>query len=278
MPFHVICGTFHIKGYHPDGDSIRFKAANEANWAKLSGPPVAFNGRRHAQLRLEAIDTLETHFMNTHQPLALADKATAALLQALGITQIATNALRTAVTAANDGVEGYIVTRAVEKNHRPVAFAFAGKPTVADGSRIFFDEAHLQKSANYQQLATGLAYPTYYRGLYPDLRKTCTAAVQQARTAHLGVWAEDCTNTGCTIDSLEVITERCVILPKLFRRLVEYLQGGGAVAGFKEYLEARAEDIFIIPTAHYTHFDTIVTVEDHTLRMLEPPESLIFMT
>ena len=277
MPFHVICGTFHVKGYKPDGDSLRFKATNEANWAKLSGPPVALNGRRHAQLRLEAIDTLETHFMNTHQPLALADKATAALLQALGITQIETNALRTEVTAANDGVEGYIVTRAVEKNHRPVAFAFAGEPTVADGSKIYFDEAHLQKSANYHQLVTGLAYPTYYQGLYSDLRKTCTQAAQQARTAHLGVWAEDCTNTGCTIDSLETITERCVLLPKLFRRLVEYLQGGGSVEGFRENMVARAEDILIISTAHYTHFDTVIEVKDHTVRMTEPPENLIFM-
>ena len=56
MPFFVIKGTFHIKGYSPDGDSIRFKADNEANWDKLSGPRVNLNARCHAQLRLEAID------------------------------------------------------------------------------------------------------------------------------------------------------------------------------------------------------------------------------
>lgn len=278
MSFYVICGTFHIKGYQPDGDSIRFKAAHEANWAKLSGPPVGLNGRRHAQLRLEAIDTLETHFMNTHQPLALANKATKTLLQQLGITGVQTDALRTMVTAADDGTEGYIISRAVEKNHRPVAFVFAGKPPLADGSKIFLDVKQLQKSVNYHQLETGLAYPTYYKGLFPDLRKACTDAVDKARAAHLGVWVLDHTKTGFAVDDMAAITDNHVILPKLFRRLVEYLQGGGPVAGFKEFLEARAEDILIISTAHYTHFDTVVEVEGNTVRMTEPPENLIFMT
>ena len=30
--YKVIAGTFHIKGFQPDGDSIRFQATNQANW------------------------------------------------------------------------------------------------------------------------------------------------------------------------------------------------------------------------------------------------------
>jgi uncharacterized protein (DUF952 family) len=227
---------------------------------------------------LEAIDTLETHFMNTHQPLALANKATEALLQGLGITGMQTDAMRTLVTAADDGTEGYIVSRTVEKNQRPVAFVFAGKPPAADGAQIFFDVEHLRKSVNYHQFETGLAYPTYYKGLFPDLRRACTNAVRKARSAHLGVWAEDRTNAGFSVDNIEAITERHVVLPKLFRRLVEYLEGGGSVTGFKEFLAARAEDILIISKAHYTHFDTVVKVKGNTVRMTELPENLIFMT
>jgi len=33
MPFVVIKGTFHIEGYSPDGDSVRFKADNKEHWA-----------------------------------------------------------------------------------------------------------------------------------------------------------------------------------------------------------------------------------------------------
>jgi len=54
MPFTIIKSTFHVLGYSPDGDSIRFRADNEANWATLSGRPPRLNARRHAQLRLEA--------------------------------------------------------------------------------------------------------------------------------------------------------------------------------------------------------------------------------
>ena len=68
MPFRVIRGTFHVLGYSPDGDSVRFAADVESRWNLLAGPPVRLNGKRHAQLRLEAIDTLETHFMNVQQP------------------------------------------------------------------------------------------------------------------------------------------------------------------------------------------------------------------
>ena len=51
MPFHIIRGTFHVKGYSPDGDSIRFKADNKSHWGLLSGPPAKLNGHDHAQLR-----------------------------------------------------------------------------------------------------------------------------------------------------------------------------------------------------------------------------------
>ena len=128
MPFTVIRGTYHIKGYEPDGDSVRFAAANSANWEKLAGR-VDVNARGHAQLRLEAIDTLETHFDGHHQPLALAIKALEFLLHELKITGIRFDPLMLNVTDAQDGTAGYIMARQAEKNGRPVAFAFSGKPS-----------------------------------------------------------------------------------------------------------------------------------------------------
>ncbi len=275
MPFYVIKGTFHVKGYSPDGDSIRFQADHEANWTKLAGPPVKLNARRHAQLRLEAIDTLETHYRNTHQPLTLATKALDFLLHDLGITGVQWDTLRTIITAANDGTAGYIITRTVEPNRRPVAFVYAGSPPEADGSQIFLEADRVRQSLNYQLLETGLAYPTYYQGLFPDLRRALTEAVSYARQAN-GIWAEDRTNAGFEVTGLESISQEHVILPKLFRRLAEYLEGGGSVAGFKEFLAARAEGVFIISSAHFTHFDTVVEVGGNSVKMTEPPENLVF--
>ena len=67
-----------------------------------------------------------------------------------------------------------------------------------------------------------------------------------------------------------------MILPKLFRRLAQYLQGGGPVIGFDEFLEARSEGVIVIPEVHLTHFDTVIELEGETVRMTEAPENLIF--
>ncbi|QIN79220.1 nuclease [Rubrobacter marinus] len=277
MPFSVIEGTFHVVGYSPDGDSVRFRARDEADWRKLSGPPVVLNAREHAQLRFEAIDTLETHYLNSHQPLALATAALEFLLADLGITDVEWNEARTEVTSATDGTGGYILSRATEGNRRPVAFVYAGEPPQGEeGSDVFLDVEKLRESVNYRSLERGLAYPTYYKGLFPDLREAMSAAVVRAREEGLGVWAEDRTNAGFAVEGPGSLSEEHVILPKLFRRLAEYLQAGGPVAGFDAFLEARAEEIIVIPNVHATHLDTVVEVEGETVRMTERPEDLIF--
>lgn len=276
MPFYVIKGTFHVLGYSPDGDSIRFKANNKKNWTKLFGPPVDLNAKQHAQLRLEAIDTLETHYQNTHQPLELATRALDFLLHQLNITGVQWDVLRTRITEANDGADGYIISRNVETNRRPVAFVFAGLPPKPDGSKVFFDKDWMHQSLNYQLIEAGLAYSTYYKGLFPDLRCELTEAVTQARQANKEIWAKDRTNTGFEIDGLESISEQHVVFPKLFRRLAEYLETGGTVEGFKEFLENRAEGVFIISTTHFTHFDNIVEIEGNRVKMTKLPEGLVF--
>jgi hypothetical protein len=276
MPFRVIEGTFHVIGYSPDGDSVRFQPSQPGLLSLLSGPPADLNGRGHTQLRFEAIDTLETHFRNVQQPLTLATRALDFTLLQLGITGVEWDVLRTRITAANDGTPGYIVSRAVEPNRRPVVFVFAGPPPVADGSSIFFDVAALKSSVNFKLVTEGLAYPTYYKGLFPDLRAAFTAATTQARADGLEIWAEDETNTGFAVPNLQAITDDHVILPKLFRRLAEFLDGGGSVGGFKQFLENREEGVTIISTTHFTHFDTVVEVIGNQVRLTELPENLMF--
>jgi hypothetical protein len=276
MPFTLIRGTYHIKGYQPDGDSVRFAAASPANWRKLAGR-VDVNARGHAQLRLEAIDTLETHFDGRHQPLALAIKALDFLLRELKITGAQFDPLMSNVVDAQDGTPGYIVSRQAEENGRPVAFAFSGTPPETDGASIFLTRKRLRDSLNYKSLLAGLAYPTYYSGLFPDLRTELTYAVAKARTAKRDIWSKDVTNAGFAVPNLQSITDTHVILPKLFRRLVEFMRGGGSVAGFKEFMEKKAEPITLISTAHFTHFDTIIDVRRTTVKVTQPPENIVFL-
>lgn len=277
MGFYLIRGTFQVVNYSPDGDSIRFKADSPANWHLLEGNSVALNGSGHAQLRLEAIDTLETHYQSFHQPLELALGATEFLLGKLGITDVVWNAAHTRIISANDGTAGYIIARAVERNHRPISFVFAADDSTEDNwSPVILTPERLKDSLNYTSIEAGMAYPTYYQGLFPDLRAALTQGAADARAAGRGIWKFDQTTAGFTVPNIQVLEENIVIMPKLFRRLIEYLEGGGAVAGFKDYLQSLNEGITIISSTHFTHFDYVVEVEGNKVRMTEPPENLIF--
>ena len=286
MPFVVIKGTFHVVGYSPDGDSVRFRAENDANWAGLSGPPLIPDDHPegepfYAQLRFEAVDTLETHYAGEHQPLGLATAAQESLLLGLGITGVEWNESRSEVTRANDGTEGYILSRAVEEYGRPIAFVYTGPPPrgTPDGAEMFLDADLMRRSLNYRLIEEGLAYPTYYEGLFHDLRDALTEEVARARAKTLGVWAEDRTTEGFDVEGLRSVTEEHVVLPKLFRRLVEYLREGAPLSGFKEWLEEREEQVTVVSTAHFTHLDDLVEVGGETgnsVRMTEPPENLVF--
>ena len=277
MAFVLIKGTFHVAGYSPDGDSIRFRSDNPEHWRKLKGPLVKLNARSHAQLRFEGIDTLETHYEDTHQPLQFAQAATRFLFDELGIQNVQLDPSGIKVVSADDGTPGFIVTREVEKNRRPVAFAYAGETDRADGSDVFLDVDLLRASLNHGSLRAGLAYATYYQGLFPDLRNELTAVVSEARNAGRGLWPQDRTNTGFDVPDLNVLTEDVVILPKLFRRVVSYLQGGGSMDRFKAFLAMDPDPILILSTGHFTNLDTIVTVEGDRVRLDLLPEEVVFI-
>jgi hypothetical protein len=72
------------------------------------------------------------------------------------------------------------LTRFADKYGRPVSLAYIGTSDQDDLSLVFVDAARLQGSVNYQLLAQGLVYPTFYSQLYVDLRNAnaLTAAAQ----------------------------------------------------------------------------------------------------
>lgn len=276
MSFYLIKGTFHVVGYEPDGDSMRFKAENKKYWKKLTGPKVEWNARDHVQLRFEAIDALETHFSGHHQPTEYAFAAREALLSKLGIKDVEWNDKKSKVLSANDGTKGYILARVVESHRRPVAFVFSGDPGENDGSEVNLDIKLLKKSVNYKLANEGLVYPTYYTGLFPDLRDEFTKAVQKARKNKKGLWPQDKTNTGVIVKDLQGVSESDVILPKLFRRLVSFMGHGGKIDKFKEYLKEQNDQLTILPNTHFTRLDYIIDVQGDKVTLNEKPENLVF--
>jgi endonuclease YncB( thermonuclease family) len=285
MPLSIVKGHYRIQNSEPDGDSVHFHPTNPDAFNILHlGAHLSSQGG--TQLRLEAIDALETHYSPRvrggflqHQPLELAHAAATALLQRLGFTDVQRDGERV-TSSTPEQTDGYILTRFADKYGRAVSFAYAGPSDHDDLDSVFVDEELLSQSVNFQLVADGLAYPTYYSKLFPDLRNALTAAANQARTDQRGVWEDDATTSGATITSLEALNEQLVILPKLFRRLVDYLALGAgdiSLAGFLAFLASRDDRLFVIPDGHATGLDNINRVEGQTVRLLHPPQDLIFI-
>lgn len=80
-----------------------------------------------------------------------------------------------------DGTPGYILTRALEANGRPVAFAFAGVSPDPDGADDVFLKPPGKKSLNFRSVENGHAYPLVYDTLLADLRDSLATAARNAR-------------------------------------------------------------------------------------------------
>jgi endonuclease YncB( thermonuclease family) len=286
MPMILIEGSFKILNVAPDGDSIRFYPNDTSLWTRVEGR-VRTNRSGGAQLRLDGIDALETHYQPQRsglgvlrQPKTFGNEASQELLQFLGFKTVRRKADEVVSESDPDEVPGYILTRFADQYGRSVAFAFKGKAPEADGSNIRITPAMLKKSANFHLLQQGLAYPTFYSKLYVDLRKTMTEAVVKARSASQGLWDKDKTNKGFEVKDLETLTDEVVILPKLFRRLVDYLalnDGSADLGGFSEYLKARQDRLIVLPDAQVTGFDVVVKVDGQKVNLSVSPEQLVFM-
>ena len=152
------------------------------------------------------------------------------------------------------------------------------RPAAGGWSPFFVDIDALRTTANHHLIKQGLAYPTYYRALFPDLRKEFTAAAKQARDSALGVWASDETTSGADITGLDALQNDIVIVPKLFRRLVDYLHVGDAsMAGFPAFLDQAADKFFILSTGHSTTgLDAVVEVDGNKVKMTHAIQDLVF--
>ena len=281
MGMVVIAGTFTVQGAQPDGDSVRFTPDDPTQWDLITGTNrVKRNALGAAQLRLDAVDALETHYGSprTHQPLDLAHAAAEELLTWLGFTNVVRGQNETITSSTPATVAGHIFTRSADVYGRCVALVGRGSAPAASGSDFFVDVDVLTTTANHELISTGLAYPTYYRALFPDLREEFTAAAKGARDDGLGIWPQDQTTSGATITDLDVLQDSVVILPKLFRRLVDYLHlGDPSLAGFPAFLDQAADRFFILSTGHSTTgLDEIVDVDGDTVRMTHPAEDLVF--
>ncbi|HJQ48041.1 MAG TPA: nuclease [Amycolatopsis sp.] len=200
----------------------------------------------------------------------------------LGFKNVTRDDDGTVTSATPDQTPGHILTRFADKYGRAVAFAFPGqRPGRAqDGGQVRLDPKGLRSSANFVLLEAGLVYPTFYSKLYVDLRQAMSDAAVAARTARKGVWEHDVTTSGFRLLKRQQLSDELVILPKLFRRLVDYLgldEGGGvSLSGFAHYLDTRDDRLFTVPEGHATELATFVQVRRQTVQLDVEPERIVF--
>jgi hypothetical protein len=180
---------------------------------------------------------------------------------------------------AEPGTPGFILSRALEVNGRPIAFAFTSGPPAPDGSGVFLRASLLRRSLNYRSLAAGQAYPLFYDTLFAELRGVFTQAATAARQAGLGLWPQDGSQAGLTVTGRGDLEQLGIIFPKLFRRLSEFLiQQPGNLGGFLPWLAATNEQLLDLTAGNFTHFDNVVAVQQNHVRLLRRPEELVFVS
>ena len=291
MPFTRIDGTISILGSAPDGDSVHFTPLRPDAW-KTAHLKVRANAAGRVQLRLDAIDALETHYTPPggglgvlHQPLPLAHAAAERLLDLLGFSNVVRAPDERVMGATPSSVAATVMTKGVDVNGRCIALLYPGGADVpgADGGSVRLEASALASSANLVLLEEGLVYPTFYSGLYVDLRAAFTEASTTARNASRGVWPEDRTVSGVAVTGLATLSDQAVLLPKLFRRLAEYLTLGGPpsvaapdLSGFLAFLDAHGDRVLVLSQGQVTGFASVVSVEGDVVRLTQLPESLVF--
>ncbi|GER79815.1 MAG: hypothetical protein M5U11_14120 [Anaerolineales bacterium] len=238
--FTIIKGRFHVKGYQPDGDSIRFEADNPALWDAFQWDSASKKKAAKKQLRIEAIDALETHYEGYHQPRPFAIAALERLLKLLGIENVRYSLNVATIVDADDAQPGFIATDGLDRYDRPISLLFPASAKLTDGSLLTSDRLPLEKSVNYLLAREGLVYPTFYTTTDKVFVDKIRKAVRLARGDARGIWAIDRTPDLVLWDT-RTIQEDVTILPKLFRRLVEFCDAYDDFTKLPDYM-ARQKD------------------------------------
>ncbi|MDX3570976.1 thermonuclease family protein [Streptomyces sp. ID05-47C] len=283
MPMLLIKGFYDIKGSQPDGDTVHFTADDPGEWSLVGGGggrAVEHSAVGRAKLRLDAVDALETHYgpSRDHQPLQFAHAARDELLKSLGFTDVQRQPNETVTATTPETVPGFVLTRGADVHGRCIALAGAGAAPGTSGLEIDVDVAVLRTTVNHHLLVEGLAYPTFYRSLFTSLRTEMAAVAVQARDARRGLWASDVTTTGAKITGPASLTDDVVILPKLFRRTVDYLRLAMPLSCYPAFLAGVQDRYSVLSTGvRRAGLHHIVEVTNgHTVRMTHQPEDLVF--
>lgn len=286
--FLAIHGKLVINGYEPDGDSVRFIAADPDLFHRLHRGYRIRRSRRDGsvQLRLEAVDAPELHYGTAAQPLG--DVARDALLEWIGFHDVAYERGTTKVTGTTpESVPAVILTKASDPNGRPVSYLVVGEDeTPPDGRWTIVGTDLLDRTINVRALNEATAYPTFYTSTPVDHVAHLRALAGKARADERGVWREDRTGGFRLTDQDSIGPHGQLILPKLFRRATDYLKS--VAAGFQgnlgDWLLANADtptrnenDTVVLPGGIEVHLSDLLRQQNDQIAVTADITEIVFV-
>lgn len=273
--YKVIAGTFHVKGFQPDGDSIRFQAVNPANWDFFTWSSEDEKNNLKKQLRVEAIDALETHYEGYHQPRTFALAALESLLELLHITSVTYSLSLTQIVSANDGKPGFIASATTDRFGRPVSYVFPKDAPLADGVVMDSSQLPIEKSLNFQLAREGLVYPTFYATTDRIFAEKIRAVVSRARKTKRGIWSIDRTSD-FTLWDIRTLQEDILIMPKLFRRLVGFFENYSEYDKLSIYMKKQRDNLVLWDGTKKKSLADLMTFDGRRMQMKTPVEDILF--
>jgi hypothetical protein len=265
MAHLVMHGRFQVKGRSPDGDSIAFAANtkelwNQFKWDDPKKNPANKKKAGATQLRIEAVDALETHFEGFHQPKAIAEAATDTLLKSFGITGISYNLNFTKIVDADDDVEGTIITKGLDGFDRPISFAFLGHVR-DDGEHLESLDADLvRKSVNHHLAERGVTYPAYYNGIDPTALEVFQKTFARVRAGRVGIWGFDQTQEFIYWGP-QSMSDTHVVYPKVFRRFVSFAEACDDWADVQGYIAKQDDKLTILSSGKFMNLSDAVAFD-----------------
>lgn len=276
MPqYKVVAGTFHVKGFQPDGDSIRFQANKPGNWDFFQWETAAVKAAKKKQLRVESIDALETHYEGYHQPRPFAIAALESLLEMLNIKSVTYSLSVTQIVDADDGKAGFIASASTDRFGRPVSYVFPKNAKLTDGAVMDSAALPIEDSLNFQLAREGLVYPTFYTTTDRIFAEKIRAVVARARKTRRGIWSIDKTSDFTLLD-MRVLQEDILIMPKLFRRLVGFFDNYSDFSKLEEYMAKQRDNLVLWDGTKKKSLNDLMKITGRRMQMKTPVEDILF--
>ncbi|MBI5943040.1 MAG: hypothetical protein HY864_01615 [Chloroflexi bacterium] len=273
--YKIIAGTFHVKGFQPDGDSIRFQAANPANWDFFNWSSDDEKNNVKKQLRVEAIDALETHYEGYHQPRSFALAALESLLELLHITSVTYSLSLTQIVSANDGKPGFVASATTDRFGRPISYVFPKNAPLTDGAVMESSQLPVEESINFQLSREGLVYPTFYTTTDRVFAEKIRAVISRARKTKRGIWSIDRTSD-FTLWDIRTLQEDILIMPKLFRRLVGFFENYSEFDKLPVYMKKQKDNLVLWDGTKKKSLADLMTIDGRRMQLKTPVEDILF--